>query len=138
VTHLGEHLAMSALPRVHYDTNASVAMTVTAGPGLAVYRGPGYDRLDPQHVEARGLRLILAADGVALRDPDGDVHLVRWADVVGVERDGTDLTVLGAAGCQVPVDPELFTGAEAVVAAVAAHVPPALRYDRSELFGDDD
>ena len=85
---------------------------------------------------ARGLRLILMPDGVALREPDGDVHEVRWPEVVAVERDGTELTVFGAGGCQVAVDPELFMGAEAIVTAIETHVPAELRYDRSSLIDD--
>ncbi|MFR9776627.1 insulinase family protein [Micromonospora sp. MS34] len=83
--------------------------------------------------DARGLRLILTDDGVALRDPDGDVHLVRFSEVVGVEEDGAERTVFGRHGCHVPVDPVLFRGAEAVVRAVDAAVPAELRYPRSAL-----
>ncbi|WDZ85694.1 M16 family metallopeptidase [Micromonospora cathayae] len=87
--------------------------------------------------DARGLRLILTDDGVALRDPDGDVHRIRFSEVVGVEEDGAGRTVFGLHGCQVPVDPELFKGAEAAVRAVDAAVPAALRYRRSELVNLD-
>ncbi|MBU2670784.1 hypothetical protein KOI35_45515 [Actinoplanes bogorensis] len=83
--------------------------------------------------EARAIRLILMDDGVALRDPDGDVHVVRWPEVVAVERDGAELTVFGANGCQVPIDPDLIAGTDKVVAAVERAVPAALRYERSAL-----
>ncbi|MET8254617.1 insulinase family protein [Micromonospora sp. NPDC005197] len=87
--------------------------------------------------EARGLRLILTDDGVALRDPDGDVHLVRFDEVVGVEEDGVARTVFGRNGCHILVDPDMFRGAERAVRAVDAAVPASLRYRRSELVGLD-
>ncbi len=87
--------------------------------------------------EARALRLVLTDDGLALRDPDGDVHRVRFAEVVGVEEDGAERTVFGSHGCIINVDPELFKGAEAAVQAVDAAVPAQLRYRRSELVGED-
>jgi hypothetical protein len=86
---------------------------------------------------ARGLRLILTADGLAFRDPDGDVHIVRWSDVVGVEHDGGELTVFGSTGCHVVVNPDLFSGAAAAVAAVKANVPAELHYNRSDLLPKD-
>ncbi|WP_433530190.1 M16 family metallopeptidase [Micromonospora sp. CA-263727] len=87
--------------------------------------------------EARVLRLVLTDDGLALRDPDGDVHRIRFAEVVGVEEDGAERTVFGAHGCIINVDPELFKGAEAAVRAVDAAVPAQLRYHRSALVGRD-
>lgn len=81
---------------------ADVRERLTAG---RVFKPPLLARVFTRH--ARGLRLILMPDGVALREPDGDVHIVRWPDVVAVERDGTELTVFGAGGCQVTVDPRL-------------------------------
>ncbi|MGX6608172.1 hypothetical protein ACWKSP_39530 [Micromonosporaceae bacterium Da 78-11] len=103
-------------------------------PAGRVFKPPLLAKVLTRH--ARGLRLILIPDGIALRDPDGDVHVVRWADVVAVERDGGELTVFSATGCEVPVDPDLFSGAEKVVAAVRANVPDMFWYDRSTLRGD--
>lgn len=77
-------------------------------------------------------------DGVALREPDGQVHVVTWSQVVGVERDGAGLTVFGSGGCRLPVDPDLFSGADAAVATVEANVPASLCYDRSRLIVDED
>ena len=87
--------------------------------------------------DARGRALILMPDGVAQRDPDGDVHVVHWTDVIGVERHDTERVVFGAGGCQVVVDPELYPGAEKMVAAVDANVPAALCYPRSSLLAPD-
>jgi hypothetical protein len=86
---------------------------------------------------ARGLRLILTGDGLALREPDGDVHTVRWAEVVGVQRHEGERIVFGASSCLVAVDPELFRGAEAAVAAVDSHVPASLHWELSEFVPAD-
>jgi hypothetical protein len=83
--------------------------------------------------DARGLRLILTDDGLALRQPDGDVHTVHWSEVVGVERSEGERTVFGANGCLMPVDPELFRGVQAAVVAVDTRVPASLHWERSEF-----
>jgi hypothetical protein len=54
---------------------------------------------------ARKSQLVLTADGVAHVEPDGDVHHVRFADVVGVEVHGDARLLFGADGCMVAVDP---------------------------------
>jgi predicted Zn-dependent peptidase len=83
---------------------------------------------------ARRARLVLTADGIALCDDDGDVHLIPFSEVVGVEvQDGARI-VFGRFGCVVPVDPDLFRGTEAAVAAIDANVDPALRYRRTDLI----
>ncbi|MFD1151073.1 M16 family metallopeptidase [Saccharothrix hoggarensis] len=87
---------------------------------------------------ARRVRLILGTDGVTLRDDDGDLHTIRFADVVGVEVQDGARTVFGRHGCVIPVDPDLFRGAEAAVAALDAAVDPALRYRTSDLVSRDE
>ncbi|MEV2241848.1 insulinase family protein [Micromonospora sp. NPDC049891] len=87
--------------------------------------------------EARTARLVLCDDGVAFRDSDGDVHQVRFSEVVGVEEHGPERTVFGSQGCFINVDPELYSGAEAAVRTIDATVPAQLRYRRSELIGED-
>ena len=76
----------------------------------------------------RGSRLVLTADGVAQVDQDGDVHQVRFADVVGVEVHGESRLLFGANGCMVVIDRSMFRGADAAVRAVDAAVPAHLRY----------
>jgi hypothetical protein len=85
---------------------------------------------------ARRARLVLAADGIAMCDADGDVHLIRYPEVVGVEVHGGSRTVFGRLGCVVQIDPDLFRGAEVAVAAVDSAVDPMLRYPRTDLISD--
>lgn len=82
---------------------------------------------------ARRARLVLAADRISFCDDEGDVHAIRFADVVGVEVHDGARTVFGRSGCVIPVDPGLFRGAAEAVAALDAAVDPELRYTRTDL-----
>jgi hypothetical protein len=106
-----------------------------AAPDGRVFRPPLVARVVSRY--ARRVKLVLAADGVALKDDDGDVHMIRFPDVVGVEIHNGARTVFGRSGCVIPVDPDLFNGAEEVVAALEAAVDPALFYTRTDLISHD-
>ena len=108
----------------------------SAEPAGRVFRPPWLARAISR--DARGIRLIISDELLAQRDPNGDVHVIRWPDVVGVQRAGAERVVFGAGGCVIDVDPELFSDAEAVAAAVDARVSRELCYDRSELLPADD
>lgn len=82
---------------------------------------------------ARRCRMVLTPSGVAYRDEAGEVHEVRFDDVVGVQEDGDGRIVFGRDGSVVPVHPSLFRGVRPAVAAVDAAVPAGLRYRRSQL-----
>jgi hypothetical protein len=97
--------------------------TVLAGP---VFRSTG--RGGPQGPGERGSYLVLEADGVAYVQPDGDVHHVRFDDIVGMEVDGDGRLVFGSHGCIILVDRSLYRGADTVVRAIDAAVPAHLRY----------
>ena len=84
---------------------------------------------------ARRVKLVLAADGLAMCDPDGDVHQIAFADVVGMAIDGDSRVVFGRNGCVVHVDHTLFTGIDVVLAALDANVPEHLHYTPSTLNG---
>jgi predicted Zn-dependent peptidase len=81
---------------------------------------------------ARGLRLHLTPDGVALVD-DGDRHFIRFADVVGVLAQNGSRTLFSRSGCVVPVDSDLFAGIEPVIAAIDARVDPGVVFPPSAL-----
>jgi hypothetical protein len=72
---------------------------------------------------ARRERLILTPDGVCRVDPEGGVHIVRFADVLMVEGRGRARTVHGRHGCVVDVDPERFSGTRRAVRAIDAAGP---------------
>ncbi|GGU48660.1 M16 family metallopeptidase [Lentzea flava] len=84
---------------------------------------------------ARGARLYLAPDGVALVD-GGTRHFVRFADVVGVLARNGSRTVFGRSGCVVPVDSDLFKGIEPAIAAIDAQVDAGLVFPPSVFAGD--
>ncbi|WP_158845951.1 hypothetical protein [Saccharothrix deserti] len=104
-----------------------------AVPDGRVFRPPLFARM--VNGSARRASLVLTADSVTLRDDDGDVHMVRFADVVGVEVHDGARTVFGRYGCLVPIDPDLFRGAGEAVVALEAAVDPALFYPRTDLIG---
>jgi len=104
----------------------STGRTVPAGTS---FRPPAMAKL--LHRAARAQQLILTADGVAHVDEDGDVHRVRFADVVGVQVDEDGRVLFGANGCIIPVDKSMFRGAEAAIRAVDAATPPTLHFTPS-------
>jgi hypothetical protein len=104
----------------------------TAVPDGKTFRPPMRARM--LNGSARRTHLILTPTAIGLHDDDGDIHLVPFRDVVGIEVHEGTRTVFGRYGCVVPVDPELFRGAEAAVAALDNGVDPALRYPRTELI----
>ena len=75
-----------------------------------------------------GTALFLLPDGVGLRDEDGDVHVVRWDDCVGVGVDGEVRVVTGRDRCWVLVDPADWRDGWRAVRHVDAGVDPGLRY----------
>lgn len=119
-----------ALPGV---TRSGCACPVPLPPGR-VFQPSLVARLFARHT--RGLRLVLTPATLAQRDPDGEVHVVEFADVIGVEVRGSARTVFGAGGCQIEVDPALFPGSEAVLTRLAERVPAELFYERSALLPD--
>ncbi|MET7279253.1 hypothetical protein ABZS29_13545 [Kribbella sp. NPDC005582] len=89
--------------------------------------------------EARGMQWVQTADGLVLRDEDG-IHEVRWDSIAGVQR-GTDESptiVYGVNGCAMPVDTDLFRGADDVLAELQRRVPASLWFDESKLGPADD
>ncbi len=76
----------------------------------------------------RGSALILAPDGIGFRDEDGDHHLIRWKDCVGVGVDGDLRLVTGRHRCHVPVDPSDWRGGHRALAALQSNLPPELFY----------
>ncbi|WP_405013401.1 M16 family metallopeptidase [Kitasatospora sp. NBC_01539] len=97
--------------------------------GAQVFRPSLTDRLLSS--AARRVRLGVDAHGVWLRGPDGEVHGVPFAEVVGVEMRGPGRVVFGRSTCSVPVLPDFFAGIGPAVAAIDAAVPAALRYPAS-------
>lgn len=64
-----------------------------------------------RHRQARQLSLAIGADGVSLVDTDGDVHAIRWADVLEIRQDRDDKAahfVVGLNGCSIVVDSDVF------------------------------
>jgi len=89
--------------------------------------------------EARGMQWVQTADSLVLRDEDG-IHEIRLDAIAGVER-GTDETptiVYGVNGCAMPVDTDLFRGADDVLAELQRRVPATLWFDASKLRPTDD
>ncbi|MFF0486567.1 insulinase family protein [Streptomyces sp. NPDC004435] len=82
---------------------------------------------------ARRARLAVTAEGVWIRDGDGEVIHVPFDEVVGVETDGPGRVVFGRRNCVVPMVPDLFANLGPAVAALDAAVPEALRYPVSGL-----
>lgn len=76
----------------------------------------------------RGSALFLAPDGIGFRDEDGDCHMIRWRDCVGVGIDGDLHLVTGRYRCHVPVDPAAWRGGQRVLAALQRNLPPELFY----------
>lgn len=76
----------------------------------------------------RGTALFLAPDGIGFRDEDGDHHLVRWVDCVGVAVDGDTRIVTGRDRCVVLVDPRDWKDGVRAVRAVDRNVPAELFY----------
>lgn len=75
-----------------------------------------------------GTALFTVPDGIGFRDEDGDVHVVRWADCVGVGVDGDVRVVTGRDRCWVLVDPADWRDGERAVRHVDAGACPELRY----------
>ncbi|MGC4942593.1 insulinase family protein [Kribbella sp. DT2] len=87
---------------------------------------------------AREMTLVLAPDGLAVRDEDG-VHRVPWAGVAGVMRagDGTSV-VFGANGCVLPVSGDLYRGGKKVVAELERRVDRSLWFKESRFKAEED
>jgi predicted Zn-dependent peptidase len=77
---------------------------------------------------ARRVKLVLTTDGIAMCDPDGDVHRIAFAEVVGMAKDGDSRVVFGRNGCVIQVDPTLFRGTGAFLSALDANVPAHLHF----------
>ena len=86
--------------------------------------------------ETRRLALVLTTDGVAVRDGDGDIFEVPFADVVGVAENGGFRTLYSRAGIEVHVDPDLYPGSADVVREIDRRVAAHLRFQVS-MFGRD-
>jgi hypothetical protein len=78
---------------------------------------------------ARRERLVLATDSVSIVDGDGDVHTVRFPDVLVMEEDGPARVVFGRYGCVVNADPGRYRGARHAVRALDAAVPERRRVE---------
>jgi predicted Zn-dependent peptidase len=74
----------------------------------------------------KGARMIVGEQGLALREPDGDL-VALWDDVVGVsvEEDGTHI-LQTADGPAVPIFDRAFKGGEQALVQVRARVPESL------------
>ncbi|MFV0126200.1 hypothetical protein ACLGI4_00450 [Streptomyces sp. HMX112] len=86
---------------------------------------------------ARRSRLVLTGDGVAELDGDGRVHRIRFAEIVGLERDGEDRTLFAASGCLMELSPHKYSGCGKVIRAVDAAVPAGFAYEVSALAPQD-
>ncbi|HEY9336848.1 MAG TPA: insulinase family protein [Kribbella sp.] len=87
--------------------------------------------------EARSMLWVRTNDALVLRDADG-IHEVRWDEIAGVLRSPDGMTlVFGANGCTIPVDPDMFRGATAVVDELTTRVPADLWFDESKFSSDD-
>ncbi|GAA1216237.1 hypothetical protein GCM10009665_02560 [Kitasatospora nipponensis] len=81
--------------------------------------------------DARAVRLRVTDRGLTMRFPGGQVHEVRYEEVVGVEARGEGRLVFGAGGDVIPVIEDLFTDLRAAVRTIDAAIPPALHYPAS-------
>jgi hypothetical protein len=83
--------------------------------------------------EARSMLWVRTDTALVLRDDDG-VHEIRWDEIAGVMRteDGTTV-VLGLNGCAIPIDSDMFRGAETLLTELTDRVPQALWFDESKL-----
>ncbi|MFJ8041498.1 insulinase family protein [Kitasatospora sp. NPDC096147] len=99
------------------------------------FRPPMKDRL--RYSGARKVRLVVTGEGIWMRQPDGSVHAIPFAEVVGVEMQGPGRVVYGAGNCFLPVLPDLFAGIGPAVAAIDAAVPAGLRYPASAFRSAD-
>ncbi|HEX6871415.1 MAG TPA: insulinase family protein [Micromonosporaceae bacterium] len=76
----------------------------------------------------RAPRYYLTGSGLAMMDPDGDVHQTTFADVIGVQVDGDDRLLFSADGCLLPVIADAFRDGEALREAIDRNVPAHLRF----------
>lgn len=87
--------------------------------------------------EARSMQWVRTDDALVLQDADG-IHQIRFDEVAGVMRSPDGMTlVFGANGCTIPVDPDMFRGAPAVLEELIRRVPAELWFDESKLSADD-
>jgi hypothetical protein len=83
--------------------------------------------------EARSMVWVRTDDALVLRDEDG-IHRIRWDEIAGVMRSADKLTVVfGTNGCAIPVDPDMFRGANAILEELSRRVDPVLWFDESQL-----
>ncbi|ONI78495.1 hypothetical protein BWI15_01065 [Kribbella sp. ALI-6-A] len=88
--------------------------------------------------EAREMTLVLAPDGLAIRDNDG-VHRLPWDGVAGVMRAGDGTTVVfGADGCVFPVSGDLYRGGAKVVDELERRVDRSLWFKESRFKAEED
>ncbi|MFB6726506.1 hypothetical protein ACFCV3_40430 [Kribbella sp. NPDC056345] len=89
--------------------------------------------------EARGMEWVQTADSLVLRDEDG-IHEIRFDAIAGVERgdDEVPTVVYGINGCAIPVDTDMFRGANDVLTELQRRVPASLWFDPSKLRPADD
>ena len=85
--------------------------------------------------EARSMLWVRTDAALVLRDDDG-VHEIRWDEIAGVmpTNDGTTV-VLGLNGCGIPVDPDMFRGADTLLTELTDRVPQDLWFDETKLDG---
>jgi hypothetical protein len=84
------------------------------------------------------MTLVLAPDGLAIRDNDG-VHWLPWDGVAGVMRTGDGTTVVfGADGCVFPVSGDLYRGGAKVVDELERRVDRSLWFKESRFKAEED
>lgn len=83
--------------------------------------------------EARSMLWVRTDAALVLRDDDG-IHEIRWDEIAGVMRseDGTTI-VLGLNGCAIPIDSDMFRGADTLITELTNRVPQALWFDETKL-----
>jgi hypothetical protein len=75
----------------------------------------------------RGARLVYNEDAVALV-ADGEWHVIRYDDVVGLGHDGPFREVVSRTCCTIPIHPDAFKGTDPLVALLDARISPDARY----------
>ncbi|MER7171350.1 hypothetical protein [Streptomyces mesophilus] len=88
---------------------------------------------------ARRARLVLTADSIGMRDPGGDVQVIPFREVVGMEKRGEARVVFGADGAAIAVLPDQFgSGAGTVAKVLDEKAAGPLVFERSALHPADE
>lgn len=74
-----------------------------------------------------GTRLVVGDDGVTMTLPDGQLT-VLWSDLVGVARDGSSVTLIGADGFMLSVEAGWFRHGDEALGAIERRIPPGLSF----------